>query len=45
MPTGAEETAVRSAAEAEESVARHLEGKQVLKVILVPDRTINFVVR
>ncbi len=45
MPTGAEESAVRAAAEVVESVARHLEGKQVVKVIVVPDRTINFVVR
>ncbi|MEJ2597975.1 MAG: class I tRNA ligase family protein, partial [Anaerolineales bacterium] len=36
---------VRAAAEAVESVARHLEGKQVVKVIHVPNRTLNFVVK
>jgi leucyl-tRNA synthetase len=41
----APEAEVRAAAEAVESVARHLEGKQVLKVILVPNRTLNFVVK
>jgi leucyl-tRNA synthetase len=45
MPTGAQESAVRAAAEAVGSVSRHLEGKLVIKVIFVPDRTINFVVR
>jgi leucyl-tRNA synthetase len=45
MVTNADEASVRQAAEALDSVSRHLEGKQVLKVILVPNRTINFVVR
>jgi leucyl-tRNA synthetase len=39
------ETAVRQAAESVESVQRHLEGKQVIKVIIVPNRTINYVVK
>jgi len=41
----APEKTVRAAAEAVESVARHLEGKQLVKVILVPNRTINYVVK
>ena len=41
----APEAVVRASAEAVESVARHLEGKQVVKVILVPNRTLNFVVK
>jgi leucyl-tRNA synthetase len=41
----ASEAVVRAAAEAEESVARHLEGKQVVKVIYIPNRTVNFVVK
>jgi leucyl-tRNA synthetase len=41
----ASEAVVRAAAQAVESVARHLEGKQVMKVILVPNRTLNFVVK
>jgi hypothetical protein len=36
---------VRAAAEAVEGVARHLEGKQVVKLIHVPNRTLNFVVK
>jgi leucyl-tRNA synthetase len=45
VPTNSEEGVVRQAAEAVESVARHLEGKQIVKVILAPNRTINYVVR
>ena len=45
MPTNAREPSVRAAAEALDSVNRHLEGKQVVKVILVPNRTINYVVK
>ncbi len=41
----APERVVRAAAEAVESVARHLEGKQVIKLIHVPNRTLNFVVK
>jgi leucyl-tRNA synthetase len=43
--TGADEATVRQLAEAQESVTRHLEGKQVVKVIVIPGRTINYVVR
>ena len=45
IATGADEPTVRAAAEAIESVTRHLEGKQIVKVIHVPNRTINYVVR
>ena len=45
MPTNAREPSVRAAAEALDSVTRHLEGKQVVKVIVVPNRTINYVVK
>ncbi len=45
IPTGAGEETARQAAEALESVTRHLEGRQVIKVIYVPDRTINYVVK
>jgi leucyl-tRNA synthetase len=41
----ADEPTVRIAAEAIEGVTRHLEGKQLVKVIHVPNRTINYVVR
>jgi leucyl-tRNA synthetase len=41
----APENTVRAAAEAVASVSRHLEGKHVVKVIHVPNRTINYVVK
>jgi leucyl-tRNA synthetase len=41
----ADKVAVQAAAEADEGVARHLEGKQIVKVINVPNRLINFVVK
>jgi leucyl-tRNA synthetase len=45
MPKDAGEASVRAAAEALDGVARHLQGKQVVKVIVVPNRTINYVVK
>ena len=45
LPAGASEDAARDAALAEPAVARHVEGKQVVKVIYVPDKLINVVVR
>jgi len=45
VETGADEETVRRAAEALESVKRHLEGKPIIKVIYVPGRTINYVVK
>jgi leucyl-tRNA synthetase len=41
---GAGEEEALAAARAEPSVARHLEGKEIRKVILVPDRLLNLVV-
>ncbi len=40
---GADEEVVREAALAEENVRRHLEGREVAKVIHVPDRLLNLV--
>lgn len=45
IPTGAGEETARQASEALESVTRHLEGRQIVKVIYVPNRTINYVVK
>jgi leucyl-tRNA synthetase len=45
LPKDADDNTVRASAEAVEGVARHLQGKQVLKVIVVPNRTVNYVVR
>ena len=41
----ASKEAVQAAAEADERIAKHLEGKQLVKVIHVPNRLMNFVVR
>ena len=45
LPEGAGEDAAVAAARAEAAVARHLEGKEIRKVILVPGRLLNLVVR
>jgi leucyl-tRNA synthetase len=43
LPVDADEETAVAAAQAEENVARHLEGKTIRKVIHVPNRMINFV--
>jgi leucyl-tRNA synthetase len=45
VPNDATEEQVKAACMAVENVARHLEGKQVVKVIYVPGRLVNIVVR
>lgn len=45
MAKDAGEPGVRAAAEALETVTRHIDGKQLVKVIYVPNRTINYVVK
>lgn len=45
LAVDADEASVRRAAEAVDSVARHIKGKELVKVILAPNRTINYVVR
>ena len=42
---GASEDDVKAAAMEEEGVQRHLEGADIVKVVHVPDRLLNFVVR
>ncbi len=44
LPKGFPENAAREAATADPDVARHLEGKSIRKLIVVPDRIINIVV-
>ena len=44
VAVGEAEEAVVAAARAEANVARHLEGKEVRRVVHVPDRLLNFVV-
>ncbi|MEX2446403.1 MAG: leucine--tRNA ligase [Dehalococcoidia bacterium] len=45
VPADADEDAVRAAAEASPRVAEHLAGKQVQRVVFVPGRLLNIVVR
>lgn len=45
MPSGAADADVRAAADAQPAVIRHLDGMQVVKVIVVTNRTINYVVK
>jgi len=45
VPTDADQVVVEDAARADENVTRHLEGVDVVKVIHVPNRLINFVVK
>jgi len=44
MPRGIDEDAAKDAALADENVARQIDGKQIRKVIFVPDRLLNLVV-
>ena len=45
VPVGADAATMRAAAEADETVRKHLDGKTVVKVVAVPGRLVNFVVR
>jgi len=45
VPADADQEAIRQAAEADESVSRNLQGKTVVKVVVVPGRLVNFVVK
>ncbi len=45
VPTGADAAATEAAARAEPRVAELLEGKTVVKVIVVPGRLVNFVIK
>ncbi|MGE4551727.1 MAG: leucine--tRNA ligase [Desulfovibrionaceae bacterium] len=45
LPAGADEATAKAAALAVENVARHLEGKTVVKVIVIPDKLVNIVAR
>ncbi len=44
LPRGASEEEVKTKALAEDGVQRHMDGKQIRKVIFIPDRLINIVV-
>jgi leucyl-tRNA synthetase len=45
LPVGADRDAAEAAGRALDNVARHLEGRMVVKVVWVPDRLLNFVTR
>ena len=45
VPADAVEEQVREVALADENVARHLEGKTLVKAVYVPGRILNLVVR
>ncbi|MGD0384138.1 MAG: class I tRNA ligase family protein, partial [Thermoguttaceae bacterium] len=44
-PADADNAALESLARAETKVAEHLSGKKVLKVVIVPGKMVNFVVK
>ncbi|MGE0552936.1 MAG: leucine--tRNA ligase [Gemmatimonadales bacterium] len=44
LPRGAAQDQAAARAQADETVARHLDGRPIRKIIYVPDRLINFVV-
>ena len=44
-PTGADNAALEALARADAKVAEHLSGKKVIKVIVVPGKMVNFVVK
>ncbi len=45
VPVDADQAAIQQAAEQDETIAKQLEGKNVIKVIVVPGRLVNFVVK
>jgi leucyl-tRNA synthetase len=45
VPTGSDQKTIEAAARADEQVCKQLEGKTVVKAIVVPGRLVNFVVK
>jgi len=45
VPSGADKDAIETVARNDENVQRHIEGQDVIKVIVVPGRLVNFVVK
>jgi leucyl-tRNA synthetase len=45
VPNGSDPTTIQAAAEADETIQQQLDGKNVVKVIAVPGRMVNFVVK
>ncbi len=45
VPTGASDNAIKEACLAEPNVSKHLEGKNIVKIIVVPGKLVNIVVK
>ena len=45
VPVDADQATIQQAAEQDETIANQLDGKNVVKVIVVPGRLVNFVVK
>ena len=45
VPVDADAAAMQTAAQADPGIAKFLEGKQIVKVICIPKKMVNFVVR
>jgi leucyl-tRNA synthetase len=45
VPTDADAAQLEAAAKADERVAEHLAGKQIVKIVVVPGRLVNIVVK
>jgi leucyl-tRNA synthetase len=45
VPVNSGEDAIKSTALADENIKRHLEGKQIVKAIVVPNKIVNFVIK
>ncbi len=45
VPIDADKDAMRAAAVADEKIAKQLEGKTIVKEIIVPGKMVNFVVK
>ncbi len=45
LPAGVDRDVAEAAATGSPAVARHLEGRDVVRVVWVPDRLLNFVTR
>jgi leucyl-tRNA synthetase len=45
VPADADAAAMQAAAQADPGIARFLEGRQIVKVICIPKKMVNFVVR
>ena len=45
VPAGSDQAAIEAAARADEQVCKQLAGKTIVKVVVVPGRLVNFVVK